>query len=214
MLARRRRGYPRRHAPERLQTARGSSAGWPQNQPPRRQQAALSMCPPLRSLEFLALWLLRQSSIANGPEVPTEIVCAAERPIATVFDIRNADTRSFPQSLHTRPDVLLLILDQAQTLPHHFAGILITPLSHEPLDKLSLVICEYHVPRRHGCHLAITLIGILCHSPDHSILRPAIHFIEREHRAGISVYQAFSPQRTIFVTWFGGNLRKSRRKPR
>ena len=58
-----------------------------------------------------------------------------------------------------RPDITRLVLNQAQILPHHFARVLLTTLSDEPLDKLSLVICENDIPHRHGHHLAIALIG-------------------------------------------------------
>ena len=67
--------------------------------------------------------------------------------------------RAVSRKALTRPDIIRLVLNQAQTLTHHFARALITPLSHEPLDKLSPVICENDIPHRHGHHLAIALIG-------------------------------------------------------
>ena len=89
--------------------------------------------------------------------MPTEIGCTSEGQITAVLDISNTDTRGFPQSFDARPGVLLLVLDEAETFPHHFASVLIAPFSDESLDKLSLMLCKNDVARRHGCYPAIVL---------------------------------------------------------
>ena len=75
---------------------------------------------------------------------------AIERPIMAALDIRYTDTRRFPQRFEARLGVLLLVFDQAEPFPHHFACILIAPLSDESLDKLSLTSCKNDVARRHS----------------------------------------------------------------
>jgi len=98
----------------------------------------------------LSRWLLRQHSIPNCFEVTVDIGGAVEGPITAALDISNANTRSFPQGLYARLGVFLLVLDEAQPLPHHFARVLIAALFDESLDKFRLTICEYDVARRHG----------------------------------------------------------------
>jgi hypothetical protein len=128
-----------------------------------------------------------------------------------ILDVGYADTSSFPQSFHTSPGVLLLVLDQSETFPHNFAGVLIAPLPHEALHKLSLMLCKNDVARRHARCLEIALnwhIMPWTRATQSASDLPAIQFLDVIY---ISAYQAVSPQRTISGIGFGGNCASFRK---
>jgi len=51
------------------------------------------------------------------------------------LNIRYTDTRRFSQRFEARLGVLLLVHDQPEPFPHHFACVLVASLSDESLDN-------------------------------------------------------------------------------
>ncbi|CUX48089.1 hypothetical protein AGR7C_Lc130039 [Agrobacterium deltaense Zutra 3/1] len=65
------------------------------------------------------------------------------------IQIGKADAARFPQSFQLRSLVSLSLFDQAQSLAHNFAGVLVAPGLHQPVDDSFMVLGENDIACRH-----------------------------------------------------------------
>jgi hypothetical protein len=69
--------------------------------------------------------------------------------IRTGFDRSDSSRRRSAQRLQLGCVLGVAPFDEAQTLPNHLTGVLVSPRLHQRLNELLLVVGEDHIARRH-----------------------------------------------------------------